>query len=178
MVTRSRYLHNTQQKKETNIHTLSGIRTRDRANSDLRLRRQGHRERSAVFYGVIICQYLSVNLNGISFTIKLAVTVHVFRDFRGSYTSVLHIYYSYYVDITQTNCFYRKKGSFFCSNITERTTDTSLLIVYNTGTLRALKDNIKRRRILYAFHRSQDHDAKIYYIPDVNSIIFIVTLRS
>jgi hypothetical protein len=109
VVTRSPYLHNTQQTKQTNIHTLSGIRTSDRAISDLHLGQQGHRERSVVFYGVIISQHLSIKLNGISYTIKLEFTVHVFRDFRGSYTSVLYIYYSYYLHITQTNCFYRKR---------------------------------------------------------------------
>jgi hypothetical protein len=73
--------------------------------------------------------------------------------------------------------FLSEKGSVIFNNITERTADSNLLIAYNSGTLRALKDNIKRRRILYAFHRPQDHGAKIY-IQDVNSIIFIVTLRS
>ena len=97
VVTRSRHLHNTQQR---NIRTLSGIRTSDRAASDLRLRPQGHRERSVVFYGVFISQNLSVKHNGMSFIKRLHVTVHAFRDFRWSYTSVLYIYYSYYIGIT------------------------------------------------------------------------------
>jgi hypothetical protein len=45
---RGRYLHNTQQTQETNIHALSGIRTRDpsnRAAADIRLRKHGHRNR-------------------------------------------------------------------------------------------------------------------------------------
>jgi hypothetical protein len=45
---RGRYLHNTKQTQETNIHDFSGIRTRDPSNqaaSDLRLRPQGHRDR-------------------------------------------------------------------------------------------------------------------------------------
>jgi len=89
--------HNIQHTKQTNIHTLSGIRNGDRAISNLRLRPQGHHERSVVSYGIIISQYLSVKLNGISFIIKLEVTVHAFRDFRGSYTSVLYfIFHSFF----------------------------------------------------------------------------------
>ena len=45
---RGRYLHNTQQIQGTNIHALSGIRTRDISNqaaADLRLRPHGHRDR-------------------------------------------------------------------------------------------------------------------------------------
>ena len=45
---RGRYLHNTQQTHETNIHAPSGIQTRDpskRTAADLRLRPHGHRDR-------------------------------------------------------------------------------------------------------------------------------------
>jgi len=45
---RGRYLHNTQQTQETNIHALSGTRTRDlsnQADSDLQLQQHGHRDR-------------------------------------------------------------------------------------------------------------------------------------
>ena len=45
---RNRYLQNTQQTQETNIHALSGIRTRDPSNqtaSDLGLRPHSHRDR-------------------------------------------------------------------------------------------------------------------------------------
>ena len=41
-----RYIYNTQQTQETNIHPLSGIRTRNPSNlvdSDLRIRPRGHR---------------------------------------------------------------------------------------------------------------------------------------
>jgi len=51
---RGRYLHNTQQTKQTNIHALSGIRTRDpnnRAAEDLRLRPHSHRDRLNFNYG-------------------------------------------------------------------------------------------------------------------------------
>ena len=44
---RGRYIHNTQQTRETNIQSHRGIRTRDttnRAASDLRLRPHGHRD--------------------------------------------------------------------------------------------------------------------------------------
>lgn len=47
-VGRSRYLHNTQQTKEKNIHVLGGNRTRDpsnRAFADLRFRSRGHQDR-------------------------------------------------------------------------------------------------------------------------------------
>ena len=45
---RGRYLQNTQQKHETNIHARRGIRTRDpsnQADADLRCRTYGHRDR-------------------------------------------------------------------------------------------------------------------------------------
>jgi len=43
-----RYLHNTQQTKETNINAISGIRTRNpsgQPTAEIRLRRHGHRDR-------------------------------------------------------------------------------------------------------------------------------------
>ena len=46
---RAHYIHNTQQTQGTNIHALSGIRTRNpskRAAVDLRLRPHSHRDRS------------------------------------------------------------------------------------------------------------------------------------
>ena len=45
---RRRFLHNTRQTQETNIHALSEIRTRDPSNqatADMFLRRHGHRDR-------------------------------------------------------------------------------------------------------------------------------------
>ena len=45
---RGRSLHNVHQTQETNIHALSGFRTRDpsnRAAADLRFRPHGHRDR-------------------------------------------------------------------------------------------------------------------------------------
>ena len=50
---RDRYLHNTQQTQETNIHSLSGIRTCDSNNqeaADPRLRQRGHRMRLILIY--------------------------------------------------------------------------------------------------------------------------------
>jgi len=49
-----RYLHNTQQTYQTDIHIFSGIRTRDpsnRANADLPLRPHSQRDRSNFNYG-------------------------------------------------------------------------------------------------------------------------------
>jgi hypothetical protein len=45
---RGRYLHNTQQTRDTNIHAVTGIRTRDPSNQeapDVCLRRHGHWDR-------------------------------------------------------------------------------------------------------------------------------------
>ena len=52
---RGRYLHNTQQTQETNIHAFSGIRTPDPSNSraaDRRLRSHGHRHSWQETYSV------------------------------------------------------------------------------------------------------------------------------
>ena len=53
---RGRYLHNTQQTQETNIHVKSGIQTRDPRNQeavDLRLRPLGHRDKPLTYIGWI-----------------------------------------------------------------------------------------------------------------------------
>jgi hypothetical protein len=67
---RGRYLHNTQQTQQMNIHINSGIRTRDSSNqaaSDLRLRPHGHRDRRRdhlgnLFYGGDHCILLQLTV--------------------------------------------------------------------------------------------------------------------
>jgi len=56
-----RYVHNTQQTQETNIHALCRIRThypKNRATADLRLGPQGYRNRLVSCYVVRIEHYL------------------------------------------------------------------------------------------------------------------------
>jgi len=51
---KGRYLHNTQQTRETNIHVISGIRNHDPSNqaaADPRLRPRGHQYRQYLSSG-------------------------------------------------------------------------------------------------------------------------------
>jgi hypothetical protein len=61
-----RYLHNTQQTQETNIHASSGIRTCDPSNqaaSDIRLRLHGNRDQEKLFYFILFIQFLAFLYN-------------------------------------------------------------------------------------------------------------------
>jgi hypothetical protein len=90
---------------------------------------------------------------------------------------LIHVHYKFIILITWTlhknNCFLRKEDFVNCKNITERTIDSNLLIVYDIGILRALKDSMKCGK-QYSFYWPQDHDAKKYISDDVNSINFTI----
>jgi hypothetical protein len=82
---RGRYLHNTQQTEETNIHPLSGIRTRDPSNqsaSDPRRRPHGYRYR----------QYPDISLIKLKVEIVPVVEYHAMVTW-GSGDKAPHIYY-------------------------------------------------------------------------------------
>jgi hypothetical protein len=76
---RARYLHNTQQKQQTNIHALSWIRTRDpsnRAAADPRLRPHSRRDRLnfnySSYYNFSYYQQYSSNVAVIATAVELA----------------------------------------------------------------------------------------------------------